>query len=215
MRRPNNDPSQVYNDHIGETIIVMGNSHSLTEMDLDQFDCFTTLGVNRILEMYDPVYLMVVDGSVIKDQYELMREYEGTILIYPGTMGSASKRFYNGPWVSTGKMTSTCDPTAKTGPIHIGRRGNSAYEATQIAMRMGAKRIALAGVDLYWPPGKPSHFFGNGKDRGCSLRCEDWIAEDFHKLKKMYEAIGVEIVSVSPWQTPLRDRLGYIPIEEL
>jgi hypothetical protein len=215
MKRHPNDQSKVYGVHENETILIIGNSASLNGMDFDEFDCFTSIGLNRILRVYEPTYLMVVDGSVIKAEHKRMKKFEGPILIYPGNMGSASKRFYDGPWISTGAMTSDCDPTAKKGPIHICRRGNSAYEATQIAMRMGASRIALAGVDLYWPPGRDTHFFGSGRDEGCSMFKEDLIIEDFHKLKKMYGYMGVELTSVSPWETPLRERLGYTPIEEL
>jgi len=214
VKNPNN-PTQIYGRHKDETIIVLGNSASLNGMDLDEFDCFTTLGVNRILRMYEPTYVMVVDHSVIRAEAKRLSKFEGDVLIFPGSMSSAMKSLYKGPWISTGLMTSNADPCAKKGPLQIPQRGNSAYEAAQIAMRMGASRIALAGVDLYWPPGKDTHFFGSGKKEGCSLCMEENLISDFANLKKSYGYMGIEIVSISPWKTPFRDRIGYIPIEEL
>ena len=215
MKRNPNDPTQIYDKHKGETILIIGNSKSLDGMDFDEFDCFTTIGINRILRVYEPTYLMLADMSVIKDEHERMKAYEGTILMFPGITGSAGKRYYDGPWVSTGPMAGRVDHCSKTGPIRIPSRGNTAYECAQIAMRMGASRIAFAGVDLYWPPGKDSHFFGSGAKAGCSIGLVDELTEDFSKMKADYATMGIEMVSVSPWKTKLRERLGYIPIEEL
>jgi len=218
MRRPISSglpPATVYGKHVGETILVIGNSDSLTGMDLDQFDFFTTIGLNRILRIYEPIYTMMVDQSVVRDEYERMPDAQTTFLIYPGAMSSKIRALYNGPWVSTGTMTSQCDPTAKTGPIHICKVGNSAYEAVQIAYRMGASRIALAGVDMYWPPGKDSHFFGDGNKAGCALRKPDAITKDFGELKKMFKSLDVDMFSISPWKTHFRDVMGYVPLDQL
>lgn len=215
MKRPltkGYPPESVYGRHAGETIIVIGNSASLSGMDLQVFDGYTTIGLNRLLRVYRPIYLMVVDQSVLRAEHARMSEASGDVqmLIYPLAMTSTMLRLYAGPWISTGPMNSTCDPTALRGPIHICTRGNSAYEAVQIAYRMGAKRILLAGVDMYWPPGKDSHFFGSGAKEGCTLMQEDAIRKDFLRLKGLYAALGVEMCSISPWKTRFRDMMGYI-----
>jgi hypothetical protein len=209
-------PETVYGQHVGETIVVIGNSSSLNGMDLELLDSFTTIGLNRILRIYDPIYLMIVDNSVMRDEAQRLAEFSGILLAYPGVMSSKNRRIFSGPWVSTGKMTGQCDPCAKKGPIHICRSGgNSAYEAAQIAYRMGAKRIALAGIDMYWPPGQDSHFFGSGSKAGCKLhKPEDKIA-DFGRLKDQYAQGGVEMFSISPWDTPFRKRMGYIDVVNL
>jgi len=208
--------SILYGRHAGETIIVVGNSSSLNEQNLDLMDAFTTLGLNRILAFYEPTYYMAVDQSVMRDEHERINETTATRLFYHGLMNSKNRILCPGPWVSTGPMTGQADPRAKTGPIHICRGGgNSAYEAVQIAMRMGAVRIALAGVDMYWPPGHPSHCFGSGAAVGCKLPYPDKKIEDFALLKKQYARGGIEMCSVSPWDTPFRKVMGYTPLEDL
>jgi len=92
--------------------------------------------------------------------------------------------------------------------------GGSGYEAACIAYRMGAKTIAMIGEDLYWPKGK-THCFGSGKSRGCKLGDSKKKLESFRELKQIYKRRGVGLVSVSPWKTPLRDALGYIPLPTL
>jgi len=193
----------------------MGNSASLDEMDLDEFDGFTTIGVNRILRLYEPTYVMIVDGSVIQQEYSRLGAYRGKVLLYPGAMNTRMQQLYPGPWISTGYMSGTADVCSKKGDIHIPSRGNSAYEAAHIAMRMGAKRIAFAGVDMYYPPLKKTHFFGMGAKEGCSMSKVEEIINCFAEMKRSYKCMGIDVVSVSPWNTPLRQRLGYIPLSEL
>lgn len=211
-------PNTVYGAHRDETIIVLGNSASLRGMDHAIFDEFTTIGVNRILRTYEPVYLFVVDQSVIRDEFERMNESDCIKLIWPNAMSSKMKKLYRGPWISTGPMVGEkCggDPTSTDGPLCIPPAGNSSYEAAHLAMRMGASRIAFAGVDMYWPPGKDTHFFGSGHKAGCKLPKADENIEAFARMKQLYSHIGVEMCSVSPWDTPFRRRMGYVPLEEL
>lgn len=204
------DPSTVYGKHPGETIIIIGNSSSLNEMDLKKFDPYTTIGLNRILRLYEPDYLMIVDQSCLRDEFVRMNACHERvkILLYPGVMNSILRAKYTYEFISTGDMNGAADPTSRKGPIHICRGGNTAYEATQIAYRMGAKRILLAGIDMYWPPGKDSHFFGSGLKAGCKMMVPEWKIEDFAALKKLYASIGVEVSSLSPWKTRFRERMG-------
>jgi len=203
--------------HQGETIIVIGNSSSLNKMDMGIWDGYTTIGTNRLLRTYEPTYLLVVDKSVLRDEHERMMAAQDrvTYLLYPGMMGSEGRQMYPGPWLDTGPMIGGADPTSKTGPIDIGRVGNSGYEATQIAFRMGARRILLAGIDLFWPTSGKTHSFGSGKEAGCRLHKPDEITEDFATLKQLYAHCGVELTSISPWSTPLRRRLGFLDPESL
>jgi hypothetical protein len=203
--------------HASETIIVIGNSSSLNRMDMEIWDRYTTIGTNRLLRTYEPTYLLVVDKSVLRDEHERMMDAMDrvTYLLYPGMMGSEGRQIYPGSWLDTGPMVGGADPTSKTGPIDIGHVGNSGYEATQIAFRMGASRILLAGIDLFWPTNGQTHNFGSGKEAGCRLHKPDEITEDFATLKRLYAHCGVELTSISPWSTPLRRRLGFIDPESL
>lgn len=208
--------SELYGAHRGETVLVLGNSDSLRGMDAMMWDGFPTIGINRILRVYEPTYMTVMDQSVMKDEHERMMASRARVkyLIYPGVMNSICRKLYSGEYYETEAMNNVCDPTQKRGSLRICTSGNSAYYCIQIAWRMGAKTILLAGVDLYWPPGKQSHFFGSGTDWGCRLAKPAEICDDFVRLADALRTYGVETYSVSPWDTPLRERLGYIPMED-
>uniref|UniRef100_A0A6H1ZH76 Uncharacterized protein n=2 Tax=viral metagenome TaxID=1070528 RepID=A0A6H1ZH76_9ZZZZ len=206
----------VYGKHEGDTVVILGNSSSLNAMDLTPLRDYVTIGVNRILRIFDPTYLFIVDESVMRDEFKRIPPYleaGGLLMLYPGLMNSKVRaKYYNGPWISTGPMSSQCDPCAKDGYIHICRGGNSAYEAAQVAYRMGASHIILAGVDMFWPCSEQSHFFGNGSALGCKLPRPDWKVEDFRHLKELYHSLGTGITSCSPWDTPFRRAMGYTPL---
>ena len=203
--------------HKNELVFVLGNSSSLNELDLSLLSEFTSIGVQRILETYEPSYAFIVDQSVIRDQCHRMNAVSGRIpiILYPYHVSSSMRKLYTGPWISSGKMAHNGDREAKTGPIHIPPSGDSGYEATQVAYRMGATTIALAGIDLHWPKGKQTHSYGSGKERGAKLRTPKEKTECFRELKRIYKRRGVGLVSVSPWKTPLRDALGYTPLPTL
>ncbi len=203
--------------HKGELIFVLGNSASLNELDLSLLTEYTTIGVQRILQTYEPNYVFIVDQSVIWDEYERMTAVCSRIpiILYPNHMGSKMRGLYRGPWISSGPMSHSADRSVKRGPIHLPTSGDSGYEATQIAYRFGARTIVLAGLDLYWPRGKKTHSFGNGAASGCKLRMAKEKVECFRQLKQIYKREGIRLVSVSPWQTPLRDALGYTPLPDL
>ena len=213
--RNGNPPSSVYGRHEGETIIVIGNSSSLLENDMDEFDGYTTIGVNRILQTYEPTYLFVVDRSVMESEHARMMESPSIKLIYPGAMSSRYRKLYTKAWTSLPHMDQRSATTAKTGNIHIPDGGNSGYEAIQMAYRMGASRIALAGIDMYWPPRKHSHFFGDGHAAGCRMPLVEKKIEAFKSLKQDYIDVGVELFSISPWKTEFRDKMGYVPQADL
>lgn len=206
--------------HRGELIFVIGNSASLLDMDWKLMLPYTTIGVNRILELMDPTYLLVVDKAVMREQWERMQKARCQKIIYNGAFEVDFRFRYQGPYYSTGMMTSHAPLLGLKGDLHLCPAGNTAYEAVQIAYRMGAREIALAGVDLYWPPapkrGKPAktHFFGDGKGRKCHNHMPVERARAFQKLGKALDSVGVRMYSVSVWKTYLRKLVGYKPIHE-
>lgn len=202
--------------HKGETILVLGNSSSLCEMNMYLFDWFTTIGVNRILRAYMPHYVYIGNRSVIHREQTRMREASGrlTFILFGGAMDHDIRRSVGNIYKIMG-FKRGLDPTAKSGFIDMGQGpGNSGYQATQMAYRMGASRILLAGIDLHWPRGRKTHFFGDGSKEGCNLRQPEKIASDFARLKALYNDKRVSLCSVSPWDTPLRRILGYADIED-
>ena len=80
---------------------------------------------------------------------------------------------------------------------------NSGYQAINVAVHLGAKRIVLLGYDLEARPGHKSHFFGDhpvGLQKAPGF--EQW-RERFATLVTPLQALGVSVVNASR-QTALR-----------
>lgn len=161
---------------------------------------------------------MAVDESVLKDQYKLMQRAmdRGTsLLLYNGAITSKTGGLLDGPYVDIGALSPDSDVLSKSGPMVFCESGNTALYAIHLAYRMGASMIAMAGVDLYWPPGRRSHAFGSGKERGCKNNAVPQKIAVFKTMAMKYAEVGVKLVSVSPWDTRLRRAVGYTPLPEL
>lgn len=206
----------LYGKHAGQPIFVLGNSYSLKEMDLTPLKDYVTIGVNRILSTFTPTYLFVVDRMVIHDEWQRMNAAVGKvqILLFPSALSCAARGLYKGAYIEIPPITCKVDPRTKTGPISIGRVGNTSYEAAQVAYRMGASEIIFAGLDLSYQPFKPTHCVGFTPS--CAkMRDPARQVEQFGELKNLYKGCGVEVFSCSPWKTKLRKVLGYVPLPEL
>ena len=211
-----NKIDNLYGKHAGQPIFVMGNSYSLREMDLTPLNDFITIGVNRILTVFQPTYLFVVDRMVVHDEARRMAAAvpKTTILLYPSALSCAARGLYKGPYLTIPPITCKVDPRTKMGALSIGRVGNTCYEAAQLAYRMGAREIIFAGLDLSHQPFKPTHCMGFTPSC-CKMRDPDKQVEQFRELKQLYEECGVEVFSCSPWKSKLRKALGYVPLADL
>lgn len=198
----------------------MGNSDSLSDMpELREVLKFTTIGVNRILETLPTVtYFMAVDETVLKDEHEKINRAsrEGTVVIlYPSALTGKTAPNMDCDYLEMDWMSPDADVAAKEGPMCIPAGGNTGFYAAQLAYRVGAKTIAMAGIDLWWPPGRRSHACGHGKDLGCKLGPVDEKIAAFAAMSRRYKEFGVTLTSVSPWRTRLRKAVGYTPMSEV
>lgn len=207
--------------HSGETIFVLGNSTSLKDMDMSLLEPFITIGVNRILRLMKPTYLYIVNKSVIDSDHEsiLAAVEKLTVILYPGAFNSKTVQWLGRdfPHIKGPHLPHHGDPTKRSGPMPMGRGGgNSGYQAAQIAYRMGAKRIVLAGQDLISRSKRQSHFYGDGGTLyKCRLGAVRLKVEDFAAMKRLYQAQGVELTSCSPWKSALRTAVGYTPLSSI
>ena len=87
---------------------------------------------------------------------------------------------------------------------------NSGYQAINLAVHFGARRIVLLGYDMAPNPHGPSHFFGEHPDKAPSPY--EQMREAFLSLVEPLNDIGVEVVNCTPGSAltcfpslPLRD----------
>lgn len=84
-------------------------------------------------------------------------------------------------------------------PGTVGGGGNSGFQAINLALQFGARRIILIGFDMNDRGGK--HWYGrnhwpsaNNPDDSCFLR---WIA-NLSKAAPVLQSLGVDVVNTSP-----------------
>jgi hypothetical protein len=83
----------------------------------------------------------------------------------------------------------------ETDPKGLRAGFNSGYQAINLAVHFGAKRIVLLGYDMAPNHGGPSHWFGEHPDKVPSPYPQ--MREAFESLVEPLEANGVEVVNCS------------------
>lgn len=101
----------------------------------------------------------------------------------PGPSGERTRRSHRGL---------SMDPSF----IHYG--SHSGFQALNIAVLRGAKRIALLGYDMKQPEGKPAHWFGEHEGPGL-IRQRDWTPwiENYDHAAPQLAALGVQVFNCS------------------
>lgn len=200
----------------GQTIFVMGTSYSLEFLDLSLLEGKTVLGVNQSLWKYIPAFAVINDRSAFESVRKCVTECVSSCkavsvpLILRKGVGPLSTRVETYQYeLKTGK-----DLRFK-GPLQ--QVDNTAYYAIEIALRMRGShipgRIVLLGVDLFYHPCYPSHFFGDGKEMGCRPNFGKVLkalahTRDFMKKRR------IDLVTCSPWEGPVTEILPRMTLEE-
>ena len=180
--------------HRGETILVCGCGESLAE--LEDPARFVTIGVNDVGRRFDPDYLVVVNprSQFSGDRYRYVEEsragYLFTQLDNVRARAAQTVRFKLG----------TYGGSALTGGDTLDYTQNSPYVAACLAAHMGARRIALIGVDF-----TQHHFFGKTGVHPLAHRLQR-IDLEYAKLAQACAARGIELVNASA-----RSRLASVP----
>lgn len=173
-----------YNFHLGQTIIVCGCGESLN--DFAEPERFITIGVNDVGRRFQPNYLVVVNprnqfssdrflyvetsnAEYIFTQLDLDLKHRNVVKFELGTFGGTD--FSN------------------SNVLHY--TNNSPYIAVCLAIRMGAKRIGLIGVDF-----TDNHFFEQTGRHPLVPQFET-INEQYCRLAKAAKTSGIEIFNLS------------------
>ena len=179
---------------------VLGNSASLLEED-GLNDLHPSIGVNRILRICEPDYVVIVDPEVFRREKERLRLYTGKFITYTGMERMVRREGFT-PIV------------IKLSPHHqmrrwigdYGRAGNTGVYAIEFAARKihpQPGRILLHGMDFCHKTKGVTHFFGDGAKEKCSGK--NWA--DVLKTLKNNVAFcnigGILVENASPWHGPL------------
>ncbi len=144
----------------GVPCFILGNSPSLSEVDLSLLDNYMTIGINRIFYVYDPTILMWQDLALWVQERKLIM---GTKAIkccreHSETMGGLYTFSLEG---RESRLTST--------PKKLYGRGSSGSIAYQLSRSLGCNPIALVGMDC------------------CNRKTRDGEITDFYGVNPMHK----------------------------
>lgn len=84
-------------------------------------------------------------------------------------------------------------------PGVVGSGGNSGFQALNLALQFGARRILLIGFDMH--SGNGLHWYGRNTGKGMRNPLDSsfarWCAT-FHTQGPIIKAMGVEVINASP-----------------
>lgn len=171
--------------HAGEDIVVCGCGRSL--LDFREPESYTTIGVNDVGRKFVPDYLLVVNP---RESFSRER-WESIVKTHPPVL------------LSQYKLDIPCRDTVR---VRLGRYArpdfddpnvlhysqNSPYMALHLAVRMGARRIGLCGVDF-----TDHHFFGPTGRHSLAPKLAA-IDREYASLNRALRAHGIEVINLSP-----------------
>ena len=209
------------------TSYILGNSVGLESLDLASLasdrSCLT-IGVNRLLRVFAPEYLLVADLKIIAEERDRLRAAKPKLLVWRklGAMLAERKTLpgvRRWTWdvgrAFTPKLRQPClgyEPSWTTGVFL--RSGNTGTYAIEAAALMGCTEIRLLGIDLRFDLPR-SHFFGTNKHKGrritYSPRQIKRMVSAYRAIHDRLKTMGVRLINESPIDGPLDE---WIPREK-
>lgn len=170
--------------HKDQSILVCGCGSSLNE--LAEPSSFITIGVNDVGRMFQPDYLLVLNGrnQFSSDRFRYVAESQAQAVFTHLNLGIQHPNIVRFTLGQRGGVD-------VSNPQRLPFTRNSPYVAVCLAIHMGAKRIGLIGVDF-----TENHFFahtGRHKLAGELSR----IKAEYERLWEASAKLGIEIVNLS------------------
>lgn len=196
----------IHGRHEGETIVVLGTGPSINKVDLKKALRFTTIGVNAILEKFEPDYYLFLDEinwekyryhiAATRAQVFCPRHRHVPVMalgqtqeMFPFKVDVPATRFEQwAPWLDDQPILSR---KYEDGLFYS---ATSTIAAVNLAFLFGAKRVVMLGVDLH----DHSHYNDLVKGRDVQIPQKHRIMTDFERIKKDIEGLDFEILNGNP-----------------
>lgn len=171
------------------TIVCVGTGPSLTQDDVD-----ACRGKARVIAVKNAVDLApwadVVYGAGVDSTRWWHHHGARVAAAHAGLRFTLDKDCVR--WATLLKYGTDFGLSLEPDRLALGR--HSGYQAINLAVHLGAKRIVLLGYDMQ-PAGDRHHFFGD-HPTGSRPRYRDWVPH-FASLVEPLAALGIEIVNAS------------------
>lgn len=220
--------------HPGETLLLVGGAYYIADMDMHELEGYTSIGCNRGLmhPYFKPTYLMVSDrrpyiAEMTEGRYEANADevkllfstsiFDPIIRCHntPVQKPPTSFRWY--PW----RVTGSSKPMEWRTLSHpLNSFANAAGPMLQAAVIMGAKRIAMTGLGIVPVKGKKGHFYKTGIENNRdpwnkrTSHSRPMTVDCFKKGKKALDAMGVQVLNISPENGPFEEIWGRVTLDQ-
>ncbi len=176
-----------------ETIVILACGPSISDVDFSLLENFVTIGLNLILESFDPTYHMWADSWVPRDHPELLAKSKAKKICHA--------RAYRGGWCQTFETYNpeifgqVLSEKIEDG-LYIGK--TTLCAAINLAFIFGAKKIIICGLDLNdW-----SHFYDERLESRHSHPGQPFpqakiIHEDLGRISEHAKSKGVDIINAN------------------
>lgn len=172
-----------------ETIVVLASGPSLTQADVDACRGRRVIAVKdavRLAPWADVLYFAGVGvGSWWKTYTTLIRSFAGLKFTLEPKAEALAPMLRN-----TGMLGLETDPTG----LRHGR--NSGYQAVNLAVHVGARRIVLLGFDMRRDANNRSHFFGEHAYHTVPSQY-DMFTRCFDSMIAPLQVLGVEVLNAT------------------
>jgi hypothetical protein len=197
IRRLEDGYSEVLRAWEGETVAIFATGPSLTQEDVDRCRGFKTIAVNdayRLAPWADVLYFADYQWWNWHKDREGFRSFPGVKVTIEQSAGLA-------PFDETMHALRNLNNVGGRDGLSLDPRGiktgkNSGYQALNLAVLLGAKRIYLLGFDMKFKAGK-AHFFGAHPAPNFESEFREF-AKRFSTLENPLKEIGVEVLNATP-----------------
>jgi len=139
----------------GHPAFILGNSPSISSVDLGILDSYFTIGVNRIFYIYDPTILMWQDRQILMTEKNNIQKQKA-IKICSSQVDSRhlflNFKVFNNPY----KFSMI--------PSQLYGRGNTGVLGVELAVALGCSAVVLIGMDCQYGAHGKTDFYGKNKD---------------------------------------------------
>lgn len=187
----------------GQTAVCIAGGASLNKAQVSNVKGFRTIAINDAYKLAPWADILYACDGKWWEWHNGVPEFQGYKLTHEQEIrwwklkGGLESEVINPPYKGIDIIISNGPGGYDDKPDRIRHGGNSGYQAINIAMKLGAKRIILLGYDMH-ARGAKSHWFGehpNGRQR--DGRYDTWLKE-FPALQEAAMFRGQEIINCTP-----------------
>ncbi len=178
----------------GSTVVCLGGGPSLTAEDVDY-----CRGKARVIAVNDAYRLAPWADALYGCDVQWWKWHHG-VREFSGEKWSLEQPNWGNwhdRWSDIQLLKNAGDHGLSLDPTEIATGSNSGYQAVNLAVLYGARRVVLLGYDMQ-TKGTQSHWFGHHPQRAGVVAPFAQFLESFKSLVKPLADLGVEIVNCTP-----------------